>query len=105
MAIAYDTLADSQIQRLPVPCLQDEGFLFIWTINAKFSSCLGMMRSWGYTFCDEICWVKQSVNGKIAKGHGFYLQHSKETCLVGFKVSSTPRTVGRPLETGPSQHS
>jgi len=25
------------------------------------------------------------VNGKIAKGHGYYLQHAKETCLVGVK--------------------
>ena len=34
---------------------------------------------------DEIVWVKQTVNGKIAKGHGFYLQHSKETCFIGVK--------------------
>jgi len=34
---------------------------------------------------DEIAWVKQTVNGKIAKGHGYYLQHAKETCLVGVK--------------------
>lgn len=25
------------------------------------------------------------MNGKIAKGHGFYLQHAKESCLVGYK--------------------
>lgn len=30
-------------------------------------------------------WVKQTVTGKIAKGHGYYLQHAKETCLVGVK--------------------
>ena len=30
-------------------------------------------------------WVKQTVNGKINKGHGYYLQHAKETCLVGYK--------------------
>ena len=28
---------------------------------------------------------KQTVNGKIAKGHGYYLQHTKETCLIGIK--------------------
>jgi hypothetical protein len=27
----------------------------------------------------------EEVNGKIAKGHGYYLQHAKETCLVGVK--------------------
>ncbi len=25
------------------------------------------------------------MNGKIAKGHGYYLQHTKETCLIGVK--------------------
>ncbi len=34
---------------------------------------------------DEIAWIKQTVNGKIAKGHGYYLQHTKETCFVGVK--------------------
>lgn len=38
-----------------------------------------------YRLIDEIAWVKQTCNGKIAKGHGYYLQHAKETCLVGVK--------------------
>ena len=29
------------------------------------------------------------MNGKIAKGHGYYLQHAKETCLVGMKGDVT----------------
>ena len=31
------------------------------------------MQSWGYDVIDEIIWIKRTVNGKIAKGHGFYL--------------------------------
>ena len=46
-----------------------------------------MLKQWGYTYIDEIVWVKSTVNGNIAKGHGFYLQHSKETCFVGIKVT------------------
>lgn len=45
-----------------------------------------MMEHWGYKLVDEISWVKKTVNGKIAKGHGFYLQHAKESCLIGVKV-------------------
>jgi len=85
VAIAYDTLSDVQIQKMPINVLQENGFIFIWTINAKYSLCFSLMELWGYKFCDEVCWIKQSVSGKIAKGHGFYLQHSKETCLVGVK--------------------
>ena len=34
---------------------------------------------------DEIVWVKCTVNRRLAKSHGYYLQHSKELCLVGRK--------------------
>lgn len=44
-----------------------------------------MEKKWGYKVVDSINWVKKTVNGKIAKGHGYYLQHAKETCLVGVK--------------------
>lgn len=39
-----------------------------------------------FSYIDDITWVKQTVNRRMAKGHGYYLQHAKETCLVGKKV-------------------
>jgi len=67
--------------------------LFIWVINAKYRFALELFEKYNYRLVDEIAWVKQTVNGKIAKGHGFYLQHAKETCLIGVKgdVSSFGR--------------
>lgn len=55
-------------------------------INAKYSMTCSLMKDWGYKLVDEIVWIKKTINGKIAKGHGYYLQHAKETCLVGVKV-------------------
>lgn len=85
VAIGYDSLSDELIKKIPVPKLQPAGFLFIWVINAKYSFTCKLMDAWGYKLVDEIAWIKKTVNGKIAKGHGFYLQHAKETCLVGIK--------------------
>ena len=85
VAIGYSSLSDDMISRIPIRTLQKEGFLFIWVINAKYGLALQLFEKWGYKLIDEIAWVKRTVTGKIAKGHGFYLQHSKETCLVGFK--------------------
>jgi mRNA (2'-O-methyladenosine-N6-)-methyltransferase len=85
VAIAYDTLTDKEIMELPYNLLQTDGFLMIWVINAKYRYALELFRTFGYSLVDEITWVKQTVNGKIAKGHGFYLQHAKETCLIGYK--------------------
>lgn len=85
VAIAYDTLNDKQILDMPFNVIQKDGFLFIWVINAKYRFALELFEKFGYALVDEISWVKQTVNGKIAKGHGYYLQHAKETCLVGVK--------------------
>jgi mRNA (2'-O-methyladenosine-N6-)-methyltransferase len=42
-------------------------------INNKYRFALSLFDKFGYKLVDEISWVKQTVNGKIAKGHGFYL--------------------------------
>lgn len=85
VAIAYDQLSDGQIEELPIAKLQKDGLLFIWVINSKYSVALHLMKTWGYTFVDDLSWVKQTVNRRMAKGHGYYLQHAKESCLVGRK--------------------
>ena len=82
----YDTLNDDHIINcIPFDRLQENGFLFIWVINAKYRFALQLFKKFGYHLVDELVWAKQTVNGKIAKGHGYYLQHAKETCLIGYK--------------------
>jgi mRNA (2'-O-methyladenosine-N6-)-methyltransferase len=84
--ISYASLTDAEISALPLPTLQSQGgFLFIWTINQKYAKAIEMFCEWGYRLVDEIVWVKSTVNRRLAKGHGYYLQHAKETCLVGYK--------------------
>lgn len=39
---------------------------------------------------DEVVWVKLTVNRRLAKSHGFYLQHAKEVCLVAKKGADPP---------------
>ena len=87
VAIQYDSLNDEYIEKIPVPKLQKNGgLLIIWAINAKYAFTINLMEKvWGYKVVDSITWIKKTINGKIAKGHGFYLQHAKETCLVGIK--------------------
>jgi len=85
VALGYSQLTDRDIQNLPIPHLQTDGFLFIWVINAKYQFTLDLFDRWGYNLVDEIVWVKMTVNRRLAKSHGFYLQHAKEVCLVAKK--------------------
>ena len=90
VALGYSQLTDRDIQSLPIPKLQNDGFLFIWVINAKYQFTLDLFERWGYDLVDEIVWVKMTVNRRLAKSHGFYLQHAKEVCLVGKKGRDPP---------------
>lgn len=94
VALGYSQLTDKDIQNLPIPALQKDGFLFIWVINAKYQFCLDLFDRWGYTLVDEVVWVKMTVNRRLAKSHGFYLQHAKEVCLVGKKGADPPGMKG-----------
>lgn len=77
VAIQYNSLNDEEIEKIPIEKLQSEGFLLIWTINAKLALTVKLMKKWNYKIVDSLAWVKSTINEKIAKGHGFYLQHAK----------------------------
>ena len=94
VALGYSQLRDDDIARIPVPKLQENGLLFIWVINARYSFAFQLFKEWGYEYVDDVVWVKRTVNRKMAKGHGYYLQHAKETCLVGKKGKNPPNFQG-----------
>jgi hypothetical protein len=48
VALGYSQLTDADITALPIPSLQENGFLFIWVINAKYKFALDLFASWGY---------------------------------------------------------
>jgi len=93
VSLGYSQLGDDFISRLPLAQLQTDGLLFVWVINAKYQWTLNQFKKWGYTFVDEIVWVKVTNSRRLAKSHGFYLQHAKEVCLVGRKGALPRRLV------------
>lgn len=48
VAIAYDTLNDKEIMNLPFDLIQEDGFLFIWVINAKYRFALDFFEKFNY---------------------------------------------------------
>jgi N6-adenosine-specific RNA methylase IME4 len=93
VALGYSQLPDQLIESLPIEKLQTNGFIFIWVINNKFTKAFELIEKWGYKYVDAITWVKRTVNRRMAKGHGYYLQHAKETCLIGAKGNDPPGCV------------
>ena len=90
VSLGYSQLTDQHIADLPLPQLQKNGLLFVWVINAKYQWCLNQFKKWGYELVDEIVWVKVTNSRRLAKSHGFYLQHAKEVCLVARRGDAPP---------------
>eukprot|EP01135_Chromosphaera_perkinsii_P002386 Nk52_evm40s222 gene=Nk52_evmTU40s222 len=90
VALGYHQLPDNAIQDMPVEKLSKGGFILIWVINNRMQIGVNMMKKWGYELVDTVDWIKMTVNRRLAKCHGFYLQHAKETCLVGRKGPDLP---------------
>jgi len=41
-------MSDAEIAKLPLNSVQTDGFIFIWTINAKYRASFTLMEHWGY---------------------------------------------------------
>lgn len=48
VALGYAQLHNRDIEALPLPKLQKNGFLFIWVINARYAFALELFKKWGY---------------------------------------------------------
>jgi len=90
VSIRYSCLDDNDILNMGIDVLQTDGFLFIWVINSKMDLAMNMFKKWNYKVVDGIEWLKMTVNRRIASGHGYYLQHAFETCLIGLKGNVPP---------------
>ncbi|KXS12579.1 MT-A70 protein [Gonapodya prolifera JEL478] len=91
VAISYPTLPDEDVANIPVrELLREGGWCFLWVVNSRWSWGVRQLGRWGAEFVDTVTWVKLGPTRRLAKGHGYYLQHAKETCLVGRKPRTSP---------------
>ncbi|KAF8901684.1 MT-A70-domain-containing protein [Gymnopilus junonius] len=88
MSLPYGTLTDDEMRKMPIPTLQDEGFLFLWVTGRAMEVGRECMRVWGYTRIDEVVWVKTNQLQRVIRTGrtGHWLNHTKEHMLVGVKT-------------------
>ncbi|EST05277.2 MT-A70-like protein [Kalmanozyma brasiliensis GHG001] len=92
MSLPYGTMSDNDMRSMPVPQLQDEGLIFLWTTGRAMELGRELLAHWGYTRIDELIWVKVGQTQRLIRTGrtGHHLNHTKEHCLVGAKVRSNP---------------
>lgn len=87
VALNYDQITDARLLRA-IPwekLLEKDSAIFMWVINAKVVYATNYLKSLGFKIVESITWIKMSGNRLLARGHGYYLQHAKECCLVAVR--------------------
>lgn len=110
MELPYGTMSDEEMSRLDIPCLQTEGYIFLWVTGRAMEQGRECLRLWGYQCLEEIIWVKTNQLQRIIRTGrtGHWINHGKEHCLVGVKgnpkvrlcVSPGDRSIGAGHEQG-----
>ncbi|EAY18640.1 MT-A70 family protein [Trichomonas vaginalis G3] len=85
VAINYDQLGTDTITQIPLHKIQKNGYIFLWVIASQLENGIQILNKWGYEFLTYLNWVKISKYGRYMPSHGYYLQHNKETVLIGRK--------------------
>lgn len=98
MELPYGTMSDDEMRNLNIPCLQDEGLIFLWVIGRAMELGRECLKLWGYERCDELIWVKTNQLQRIIRTGrtGHWINHGKEHCLVG--VKGNPKNINRSLD-------
>eukprot|EP00759_Apiculatamorpha_spiralis_P033268 PhF_6_TR34611/c0_g1_i1/m.50393/K05925/METTL3_14; mRNA (2'-O-methyladenosine-N6-)-methyltransferase len=86
VGLTYKQLSDLEISSIPIHHVQTNGMIFMWVINSHIPEALTILERWGYSFVTFLDWIKtRSTSNLLAAGHGYFLQHAKEACLVAVK--------------------
>lgn len=83
--LGYELLSESEIAAMKIPLIQSNGYCFMWVVASFLPVGVSMLQGWGYQVIDFVNWIKTSKYGRYRPSNGYFLQHDKETCLVGVK--------------------
>ena len=67
MELPYGTMSDKEMVGLPIPLLQDHGFIFLWVTGRAMEIGRECLKSWGYRRCEDLIWVKINQLGKLIR--------------------------------------
>ncbi len=88
--IDYKTLTMDEIKNILL-IWKPEKVLGIWIVNSVVDEIIEFMENQNFELFDRFTHVKLTKNGKLFRGYGNLLQHSKDTCLF-FKNSKITLT-------------
>ena len=105
----YATLSVEEIKRFPLPEMESDALLLLWSVASMQQEALDVCKAWGFVLKSQICWIKTTqpvetaflgpsakqeewMRFTLAFGMGHYTRASHEVCLLAtrgrFKVKA-----------------
>lgn len=88
----YRCIPTWQIQRLELPPIADDAYLFMWRVAAMPQDALDVIKAWGFVAKTELVWRKQSKLGKRHMGMGHHLRAEHEVCILATRGRPKPKS-------------
>lgn len=79
-------LSIQQFEKLQIGHLLPTGFLFVWMEKELIPYVLQACEAWGFHYVENFCWVRFTVNNKVAREPSTYFNKSHRTLLMLRKV-------------------
>lgn len=84
----YPTMTIQELCEMPTKERASENaVLFLWTTNPILEECFPVIKSWGFEYKTNICWVKKNKK----TGIGFYVRGVHELLLICIKGQMLPK--------------
>lgn len=83
-----DRINIEQLYQLRVDEVVEAGLLLIWTEKRHIAGCIGVAGRWGFSYVENIVWVKQHANHTVSDATGAHLFASSKLTLLIFKKGS-----------------
>ena len=97
----YECMDLEGICRLPVAeMVAKDAVLMLWSVSPKLEEALTVMRTWGFSYRQQIVWEKLTPLGKQNSGMGHWVRGNHETLLLGIRGNP-----GAPPDRGKRPHS
>jgi N6-adenosine-specific RNA methylase IME4 len=77
----------TQLAHLRLDEVVENGLLLIWTEKQHIGACIQVAAKWGFTYVENLVWVKQNVNHTVSDAQHPFFARSK-TSLFIFKKGS-----------------
>jgi N6-adenosine-specific RNA methylase IME4 len=83
----YPTMTIEELCEMPIKeRIVENAVLFLWTTNPILEECFPIIKSWGFEYKTNFCWIK--TNKKT--GIGFYVRGVHELLLICIKGQMLP---------------